>query len=66
MKRHDLDCIQQIKESEASVDSRESLDEVEAYLSIDGSCTNELYQKSKSPRNQVMPRMHEAMHSIIP
>ncbi len=26
-----------------SVDRRESLDEVEAYLAIDGSCTNELF-----------------------
>ncbi len=43
MKNHDFDCIQQIKESGASVDSRESLDEIAAYLAIDGSCTNELF-----------------------
>ena len=43
MKHHDFDRIQQIKESKASVDSRESLDEVEAHLAIDGSCTNELF-----------------------
>ena len=43
MKRHDFDRIQQIKESEASVDRRESLDEVEAYLAIDGDCTNGLF-----------------------
>jgi hypothetical protein len=43
MERHNLDSIQQIKESEASVDRRESLDEVEAYLAIDWSCTNELF-----------------------
>ncbi len=32
MKRHDLDCIEQVKESEASSDRRESLDEVEAHI----------------------------------
>jgi hypothetical protein len=40
MKRHDFDCIQQIKESQASVDRRESLDEVGAYLAINVCCTN--------------------------
>ncbi len=43
MKRHDLDCIEQVKESEASVGSRESLDEVEAYPATGESCTNELF-----------------------
>ncbi len=43
MKRHDFECIQRIKESEASVDCRGSLDELEAHLAIDGSCTNELF-----------------------
>ncbi len=43
MKRHDFECIQQITESEASVDRRDSLDEVEAHLAIDGSCTHELF-----------------------
>ncbi len=43
MKRHDFDCIQRIKESEASVDHRKSLNEVEAHFSIDGSCTSELF-----------------------
>jgi hypothetical protein len=43
MKRHDFDCFQRIRESEASVDHRESLNEVEAYLSIDWSCTDELF-----------------------
>ncbi len=43
MKRHDFDHIQRIKESEASVDSRESLDEIEAHFSIDWSCTSELF-----------------------
>ncbi len=35
MKGHDLDCSEQVKESEASVGSRESLDYVEAYLATD-------------------------------
>ncbi len=52
MKRNDFDSIQQIKESEVSVHSRESLDEVEAYLSIDGSCTNELFG---TPEIQALP-----------
>ncbi len=43
MKRHDLDCILPLNESEAPVDSRESLNEIEARLSIDRSCTNELF-----------------------
>jgi hypothetical protein len=43
MNHHYLDSILQINESEAFVDHRESLDEVEARLSIDGSCTNELF-----------------------
>ncbi len=43
MKRHEFECIQRIKESEASVDSRKSLDEVEAHLAIDGSCTDQLF-----------------------
>ncbi len=42
MKRHDLDRIRRLNKSEASVDSRESLYEVEARLSIDGNCTIEL------------------------
>jgi hypothetical protein len=41
MKRHDLDRILPINESEASVDFRYSLDEVKERLSIDGSCTDE-------------------------
>ncbi len=44
MKRHDFDRIQLIKESEAFVDSGESLDEVEAHFSIDGSCTSKLFR----------------------
>ena len=47
MKRHDLDCIEQVKESEASVGRRESLDEVEAYLATDESYTNELFGTPK-------------------
>ncbi len=44
MKRHDFDRIQLLfKESKASVDSRESLNEVEAHFSIDWSCTSELF-----------------------
>ncbi len=43
MQRHDFECIQQIKERDASVDRRESLYEVIAHLSIDGSCTRELF-----------------------
>ena len=43
MKCHDFDHIQQIKESEASVDRRESLDEGKAHFLIDWSCTNELF-----------------------
>jgi hypothetical protein len=43
LKCHDFDLIQQVKESDASVGSRESLDEVEAHFSIDGSCTRELF-----------------------
>ncbi len=34
MKRHDFESIRRIKESEASVDHRESLDEFAAYLAI--------------------------------
>ncbi len=68
MKRHDFDHIQQMKESEASVDSKESLDEVEAYLVIDWSCTVALmsylvHQRSKNLENQEMQRMHEVIHS---
>ncbi len=47
MKRHDLDSIQQVKESKASVGCRESLNEVEAYLVTDESCTNELFGTPK-------------------
>ena len=47
MKSQDLDSIEQVKESEASVGSRESLDEVEAYLATDESCTNELFGTPK-------------------
>ncbi len=43
MKRHNFDRIQRIKESKASVDRRESLNEVEPHFSIDGSCTSELF-----------------------
>ena len=43
MKRHYLDCIEQVKASEASSDRRESLNEVEAYLATDGICTNDLF-----------------------
>ncbi len=43
MQRHDLERIQRIKEREASVGRREILDEVEAYLATDESCTNELF-----------------------
>ncbi len=43
MQCHDLDSIQRIKESEALADRRESFDEVEAYLAVDGGCTNELF-----------------------
>ncbi len=43
MKRHDLVSIQRVNDSEASVGSRESLDEIKAHVSIDGSCTNELF-----------------------
>ncbi len=47
MKRHDFECIPLIKESEASVDSRESLNNVEAHLAIDWSCTNQLFSTPK-------------------
>ncbi len=40
MKHHNLDCIEQVKASAS--DRRESLDEVEAYLAIDGIETNDL------------------------
>ncbi len=43
MKRHDLDHIEQVKASEASPDCRESLDEVEAYLTTNGIRTNDLF-----------------------
>jgi hypothetical protein len=43
MKHHDFDRIQRIKESEASVDCRESLDKFEANFSINWSCTNQLF-----------------------
>ncbi len=45
MKSHDFDLFQRINESEASVGSREILDEIEAHFSIqvDGSCTSELF-----------------------
>ncbi len=43
LKHHDLDCIEQVKASEASSDRRKSLDEVEAYLATDGICTNDLF-----------------------
>ena len=43
MKRHDLDCIEQVKASKASSDRRESLDEVEAHLVIDEIDTNDLF-----------------------
>ncbi len=47
MKRHDLDRIEHVKESEASVGRRESLDEVEAYPATSESCTNELFGTPK-------------------
>ena len=50
MKRHDLDSIEQVKESQASVGRRESLDDVEAYLATDVICTNDLFD---SPKIQV-------------
>ncbi len=43
MTRHDLDLIRRLNESVASVDCRESLNEVEARTSIDGSCNDELF-----------------------
>ncbi len=43
MKRQDFDRILWIKESKASVDSKESLDGVEAHFLIDCSCTIELF-----------------------
>jgi hypothetical protein len=44
MTHHDLDHLKRLNESEASVDtdSRLSLVEVEARMSMDGSCTDEL------------------------
>ncbi len=50
MKSHDLDSILLINEIEASVNRRESLDEVEARLSFDGSCTDELFGTAKDPK----------------
>ncbi len=47
MKRHDLDRIEQVKESKASVGSRESLNEFEAYLVTYESWTNELFGTPK-------------------
>ncbi len=47
MKRHNFECIQRIKESKASADHNESLDEVDAHSAIDGSCTNELFGTPK-------------------
>ncbi len=47
MKCHDLDSIEQVKESEASVGRRESLDAVEAYLATDEICTNDLHGSPK-------------------
>ncbi len=47
MKRHNLDRIKQVKESEASVGSRESHDEVEAYLATDEICSNDLFGSPK-------------------
>ncbi len=43
MTRHDLDRLKRLNESKESVDSRLSLDEVEARMSIDGSWTDELF-----------------------
>ncbi len=43
MKRHDHDRIKRVKASEASSNRRESLDEVEAYLVINGIDTNDLF-----------------------
>ncbi len=47
MKRHNLDHIKQVKESEASVGSRESVDEVEAHLATEEICTNDLFGSPK-------------------
>jgi hypothetical protein len=42
MKLHDLDHIEQVKDIEASLGLRESLNEVEAHLATEGICTNDL------------------------
>ena len=47
MKLHDLDRIEQVKESEASLDHRESQNYVEAYLATDEICTNDLFGSPK-------------------
>ncbi len=47
MKCHDLDRIEQVKESEASLGSRESIYYVEAYLETDEICTNDLFSSPK-------------------
>jgi hypothetical protein len=47
MKHHDLDSIEQVKESKASLGSRESLDDVEAYLATNEICTNDLFGSLK-------------------
>ncbi len=47
IKRHDLDLMEQVKEIEASLDRRKSLDEVEAYLATDENCTNDLFGSPK-------------------
>ncbi len=51
MKLHDLDRIEQVKDSEVSVGSKESLDEVEAYLGTDEICTNDLFGSPKDTWN---------------
>ena len=64
MKRHDLDCIEQVKASEASSDRRESLDEVKAYLAFDGIDNNDLFGSPmiQQPGESLMQRIHKAMH----
>ena len=69
MKRHDLDCILRINEREASVDRKESLNEVDARFSIDAvtgvvQMSYLVHQRSKRAWNLEVQRIHEVMHSI--
>ncbi len=41
--RHDLDHVKRLIESDVSVDHRISLDEIEASMSFNRSCTTELF-----------------------